>query len=251
MNKLQLLNFKFWKFTHSRFYRWSRIIVCAAAILGAPAFRGDTTIMSLYCYAAAAAYSVIPPILAIGGDYAQKSEAFQKSSQVVGYLRTLFEDIAHINEVNGEYGHDFFAINFILSNQGDSYAHLMLGESYDETIQIFKELFDADPDNEIMKKNYREALSYERNGYIAKNTSFKNELLCKSIGEFTRPTGCNGDDLWFSITLRSFADVMALETGMRDAAASVICTLALEQHFKVNYDKMQSDGKRVVGIVFN
>ena len=207
--------------------------------------------MSLYCYAAAAAYAIIPPILAIGGDYVHKCEEFEKNSPVVEYLRTLFEDIAYINEVSGEYGHDFFHISFTLSNQGDSSASLMLGESYDETIQIFKELFETDPDNEIMKKNYREVLCYECDGYIAKNTSFKNELLGKSIGDFTRPTGYDGDDLWFSITLRSFANVMALEKGMRDAAASVICTLAREQHFKVNYDKMRSDGERVVGIAFN
>lgn len=247
------------EFIQSRFYKWTRAILWIAALIGIGL--SQTLALAVVWLAAALAYTVVPALIARGpiipsgasGGSAPRGGAGERkgNSEAIAYLRTLFEDIAHINEVSGEYGNDFFLIGFTLSNQGDSSAELMLGKSYSETIQIFKELFVTDPDNEVMKKNYRETLCYERNGYIAKNASFKEELLGKSVGEFTRPDWYEDEDAWFSISLHSFSSVMALQAGQRDAVASAICELAREQNFKVQYDTKRRDGKRVVGIAFN
>lgn len=235
-------------FYYSRFYRWTRpvtwiiwVIVCNVS-----GWEFHTTFIGLLV---AIVYAGVFPIIAKGIEQRPvRSEVEKFKADITEYLRTLFEDIAHINNDEGLYGFDFIRFTLPDSHAGAS-AELFLNDDYSFSIQIFKKLFDEDPDNEIMKGNYRDTLCYEKGGYIAKNTRFRDELLSKSIGEFETPAWHDDDRPFFSISLYSFANIMNF--GWQSYyAESIICTLANEKHFKVSFNRRR-DRERMIGIIFN
>lgn len=206
MNKFR---FKLCLFTTSRFYRWSKIIVWAAAILSTPAFRGDITV--LYCYAAAAAYSIIPPLIerildnffAFRRNHPTQNEIEEHkiTSPFVIFLNTMFDDISHINEIHdgGSVRLSFSKMKF--SEFPDFYLYLApISERDYDSVRFLHDAAvawhrgEGEKSPEELQKDFASCFRYAKDGYTAKNAS-----LCRFLEEDSlRRTSFDSDlSIWF------------------------------------------------------
>ena len=114
-----------------------------------------------------------------------KVESFLENSPTMAYIKTMLEDIDHINSISDEYGIQYLYVQFKLASIRsestmrlyttpdeeridfiESYSHIF--ESYDSDTAYLTE--------EQLQKNFASSLSYERDGYTAKNPEFQQYL---------------------------------------------------------------------------
>ena len=167
---------------------WVKVVVWVVAILVTAMGPPGALFVALPL---AILYTLVPGIVSsVARDVKEiptqgKVESFLENSPTMAYIKTMLEDIDHINSISDEYGIQYLYVQFKLASIRsestmrlyttpdeeridfiESYSHIF--ESYDSDTAYLTE--------EQLQKNFASSLSYERDGYTAKNPEFQQYL---------------------------------------------------------------------------
>lgn len=138
-------------------------------------------------------YTIVPWLIALLADARPASrsdiEKFKKTSPAVVYLDTMFDDISHINAINGDFGVKFDFAEITLSSFPSLHLHLTSDE---DRICFIKRYSDAavswwrgegEKSPEELQREFSSYFRYDKDGYTARNASFRKELEEESLSE--------------------------------------------------------------------
>lgn len=159
-------------------------------------------------------YTIVPTLIARRDAACPASrseiEEFKKNSPVVSYLDTMFDDISHINAISGDYGIKFSFARVELNKYPVLQLYLTADKNRVDFIQKYNDNAhlwytgvrgEGVKSPEELQNEFSSHFCYDRDGYVAKNTSFRKELE----EDFLR--GCEPDSLGWSASLVGFVRV--------------------------------------------
>ena len=179
------------QFIQSYFYKWTKAILWIVALIRIGLSQKlESAVIWLVV---ALGYTIVPWLIALlaAAPPASRSdiEKFKKTSPVVAYLDTLFDDISHINVISGDFGVKFDFAEITLSAFPSLHLHLTSDEDridfiqryYDATVSWWRGEGGKSP--EELQREFSGYFNYDKDGYTAKNVSFRKELEEESLSE--------------------------------------------------------------------
>lgn len=233
------------EFILSRFYKWTRVILWIVALIRIGL--SQTLPSAVVWLVVALGYTIVPVLIARGHSIPSNTsdspvlheqiEEFKNTSPVIAYLNTLFDDISHINAISGDFGIRF---NFAQLGLDDFSALLLYLTADNNRVDFIQRYQDAAvlwykgvrgegvKSPEELQKEFSSHFCYAKDGYVAKNASFRKEL------EEDFLSGCELDSSGWNNSLISFSRIRVGHDLSHPIAVAAITECAKAHGFHVN-----------------
>ncbi len=221
------------KFEDFKDFKGFNITICVALVLRLILHRSiENVIFGLKVIVFGIIFEVI--LIKVFEKFPSRSEInkYKKSSPVIEYLNTMFDDISHINATSGNSGIKFCFAQIDLNENSAMRLYLSSDKKRIDFIQKYHEYVSLwyKGESQISPGELRKVVSplyfsYDRDGYKVKNIRFRKELEEDFLYD------CKLDSLGWNDSLMSFFVVSSGHDLSRPIAIKAITECAEEHGF--------------------